>query len=59
MMSMQAITEPTMTRTIESPQDTRSGQTDEKALGVIQRLKDDFGDYSDPMTYDWTWRETD
>jgi hypothetical protein len=28
-------------------------------LGVIAHLKDEFGDYSDPMTYDWTWIETD
>ncbi len=28
-------------------------------IGVIERLKDQFGDYSDPLTYDWTWRETD
>ncbi len=58
-MAMQIITEPMMAGTIETPQDTRSGLKDEKALGIIQRLKDDFGDYSDPLTYDWTWRETD
>ena len=28
-------------------------------LGVIERLKDQFGDYSDPLTYDWTWWDTD
>lgn len=31
----------------------------EQALGVIERLKDEFGDYTDPLTYDWTWREKD
>lgn len=58
-MSMQTIAESMMARTIESPKDTLSGQKDEKMLGIIQRLKDDFGDYSDPLSYDWTWRETD
>ena len=58
-MSMHAIAEPMMASAIESPQDTRSSQNEEKTLSVVQRLKDDFGDYSDPMTYDWTWRETD
>jgi hypothetical protein len=28
-------------------------------LAVIERLKDQFGDYSDPLTYDWTWWDTD
>ena len=44
----------------QSPQcSTRPDPAEEQASGVIQRLKDDFGDYSDPLTYDWTWRETD
>ncbi len=28
-------------------------------LGVIEHLKEQFGDYSDPNAYDWTWRETE
>lgn len=29
----------------------------EESGGIIQRLKDDFGDYTDPLSYDWSWRE--
>lgn len=36
-----------------------SQDANNEALGVIEHLKDEFGDYSDPLTYDWTWRETD
>ncbi len=36
-----------------------SNHRDEATLAVVERLKEEFGDYSDPMTYDWTWRETD
>jgi hypothetical protein len=32
---------------------------EQQPLGIIDHLKEQFGDYSDPMTYDWTWRETD
>ena len=28
-------------------------------LGVIELLKDQFGDYSDPLIYDWSWWDTD
>lgn len=27
--------------------------------GIIQRLKEEFGDYTDPLMYDWSWRESD
>jgi hypothetical protein len=27
--------------------------------GMVDHMKEEFGDYSDPLTYDWTWRETD
>ena len=33
--------------------------TDEQDLPVVQLLKEQFGDYSDPQAYDWSWRETD
>ncbi len=36
-----------------------SGQVDEQELAVVQLLKEQFGDYSDPQAYDWSWRETD
>ncbi len=38
---------------------TISEQDSGQARGMIDHLKDEFGDYSDPLTYDWTWRETD
>ncbi len=38
---------------------TPSAEKINEPIGVIERLKDQFGDYSDPLTYDWTWRETD
>jgi len=28
-------------------------------LGIIEHLKEDFGDYSDLTTYDWTRHESD
>lgn len=31
----------------------------QEPLAIIERLKEEFGDYTDPLTYDWTWRETD
>ncbi len=31
----------------------------DQPLGVIELLKEQFGDYSDPNDYDWTWRETE
>ena len=33
--------------------------TDDQDLPVVERLKEQFGDYSDPQAYDWSWRETD
>ncbi len=38
---------------------TQVNQYDEQELAVVQLLKDQFGDYSDPQAYDWSWRETD
>jgi len=39
--------------------ETRSQQNEQQVIGIAENLKEEFGDYSDPMTYDWTWRETD
>jgi hypothetical protein len=33
------------------------GQDHEQELPVADLLKDQFGDYSDPLAYDWSWRE--
>jgi len=35
----------------------RNGQGDEPELPLAERLKEQFGDYSDPYAYDWSWRE--
>lgn len=40
-------------------EDELSTPCNEQPLGVIDCLKEEFGDYSDPSSYDWTWRETD
>lgn len=42
-----------------SSSDTQISQSDEQELAVVQLLKDQFGDYSDPQAYDWSWREAD
>jgi hypothetical protein len=40
--------------------DTRpSYRTEQPCQGIIEHLKEEFGDYSDPMTYDWGKHETD
>lgn len=36
---------------------TGTRDTGQESAGIIQRLKDDFGDYKDPLMYDWSWRE--
>lgn len=33
--------------------------TDDQDLPVAELLKEQFGDYSDPQAYDWSWRESD
>jgi hypothetical protein len=39
--------------------ESRTVKPTKEPAGLIERLKEEFGDYSDPLTYDWTWRETD
>ncbi len=39
--------------------ESQISRSDEQELAVVQLLKDQFGDYSDPQAYDWSWRETD
>ena len=43
----------------EGPSEETVSSTDEQDLPVVQLLKEQFGDYSDPQAYDWSWRETD
>ena len=44
----------------DGPSDATSiSHADEQELAVVQLLKDQFGDYSDPQAYDWSWREAD
>jgi len=34
-------------------------RTEQPPVGFIERLKEEFGDYSDLTTYDWSWHEAD
>lgn len=58
-MSSQAAAEihPFATNDVKKEQIATSSK--DQPLGVIEHLKEEFGDYSDPTAYDWTWRETD
>jgi hypothetical protein len=44
---------------LESANESVICETSQEPLAIIEHLKEEFGDYSDPMSYDWTWRETD
>jgi hypothetical protein len=39
--------------------ESRPAKPIRESLALVEQLKEEFGDYSDPLTYDWTWRETD
>jgi hypothetical protein len=44
---------------LEPANENRIYHTNDEPLAIIEHLKEEFGDYSDPLSYDWTWRETD
>ncbi len=58
-MPLKVVTKTQIESTNQPSDDTQISQYDEQELAVVQLLKDQFGDYSDPQAYDWSWRETD
>ena len=57
-MTLNVVTATAEQESGDQSEETASG-SDEQELPVVQLLKEQFGDYSDPQAYDWSWRETD
>lgn len=58
-MTLNVVTETRIEGAYSPSDETQVGPCDEQELAVVQLLKDQFGDYSDPQAYDWSWREAD
>jgi hypothetical protein len=58
-MNLNVVAKTTIEGTDRPSDESQISHSDEQELAVVQLLKDQFGDYSDPQAYDWSWREAD
>jgi len=57
-MTLKVVSSPAEQDSDGNTEETSSG-VNEQDLPVVELLKEQFGDYSDPQAYDWSWRESD